>query len=39
MEYLKAQSNELEEEVRARILKTCVEAWMNLRRVTDLEKT
>jgi hypothetical protein len=26
MEYLKAQSNELEEEVRARILKTCVEA-------------
>lgn len=37
--YLKAKSNELERGVRTRILKTCVEAWMNLRRVTVLEKT
>ena len=37
--YLKAKRNELKQEVRTRILKTCIEAWMNLRRVTDLEET
>ena len=37
--YLKAKSNELEQGVRTRILKTSVQTWMNLRKVTDLEKT
>jgi hypothetical protein len=39
MEYFKGKINEFEKRVITRILETCVEASMNLRRVSKLELT